>query len=133
MELQLKLIGVLLIVLALIHIGLPRYFDWKNNLVSLSPFNKQVFKVHTFFIALVVFLMGVLCISSADLLINTELGRRVSLGLGIFWATRMFFQFFVYSKDLWRGKTFETIIHIIFSCLWIYFSVIFLKVYLLSF
>ena len=129
MELQLKIIDVLLIILALIHIGLPKYFDWKNNLVNLSPFNKQVFKVHTFFIALVVFLMGVLCLSSADLLIKTELGRRISLGLGIFWSTRMFFQFFVYSKDLWRGKTFETIIHILFSCLWTYFSIVFLKIY----
>ncbi len=87
--------------------------------------------VHTFFIALTLFLIGLLCLTSPADLINTTLGKRVSLGLGIFWALRLFVQFFVYSSTTWRGKAFETKIHILFSIFWIYLSVIFILVYFL--
>jgi len=81
--------------------------------------------VHTFFIALLVFLMGLLCLTSSDELIYTNLGKKISLGLGIFWTIRLLIQFFGYSSQLWRGKTFETAIHILFIFLWIYLSFIF--------
>jgi len=85
--------------------------------------------VHTFFIALTVFLMGLLCLTSSSELIETNFGKKISLGLGIFWTARLFIQFFVYSTDLWKGKKFETIIHFIFSLLWTYLSVVFLTTY----
>ena len=56
-----------------------------------------------------------------------NLGKKISLGLGIFWAIRLFIQFFVYSSDLWKGKKLETSIHILFSIFWTYFSSIFLR------
>lgn len=86
--------------------------------------------VHTFFIALTVFMMGLLCVSSADLLIKSELGKNVSLGLAVFWTVRLFIQFFVYSPDLWRGKVFETSVHILFAALWLYCSIVFWMTYL---
>jgi len=125
MELHLKIIGILLMVLALIHVTFPKYFKWKQELSSLSLINKQIMHVHSFFIAFAVFLMGLLCITSSEQLIGTVLGRRVSLGLGIFWTTRLFTQFFGYSVKVWRGKAFETTVHIIFSIFWVYLSVIF--------
>jgi hypothetical protein len=60
---------------------------------------------------------------------TTALGKRISLGLGIFWATRLFIQFFGYSSSLWRGKTLETTIHVLFSVLWIYLSGVFFLTY----
>ena len=128
MELQIKIIGFLLVPLALFHFNFPRQFSWKKELASLSLINKQLMEVHTFFVAFVVLLMGVLCISSANELVNTTLGNRISLGLFIFWFTRLIFQFFVYSPKLWRGKTKETVAHILFSMLWIYLSTIFFLV-----
>lgn len=125
-----RIMGILLMSLALFHIVFPRYFNWKEELKSLSLINRQMMTVHTFFIALVVFLMGLLCMTSAPELIETKLGKTISLGLGIFWLVRLFIQFSVYSSELWRGKTFETIIHILFSGFWIYLSVIFLMNYL---
>lgn len=85
--------------------------------------------VHTFFIAFSVFLMGILCLTSTSELIDTSLGKKISLGFGIFWTIRLFIQFFVYSSKLWKGKKFETLVHIIFSIFWIYFSSIFLTIY----
>ncbi|WP_346883004.1 hypothetical protein [uncultured Algibacter sp.] len=126
MHIHLNIIGIILIVLALIHIIFPRYFNWEKELKNINLANQQIMIVHTFFIALTVGLIGVLCVTSASELIETNLGKKISLGLGVFWLVRLFFQFFVYSPKLWRGKPFETSIHILFSILWCYFSSIFL-------
>jgi len=130
MVLHLKIIGILLMVLATIHVFFPKYFNWKIELKSLSLINRQMMTIHTFFIAFIVFLMGLLCVTSSTELIETELGKKISLGLAIFWSVRLMFQFFVYSSKLWKGKTFETSIHILFSGLWIYLSVVFWMNYL---
>jgi hypothetical protein len=129
MELHLKIIGALLIIVALLHFSFPKYFNWKQELSSLSIMNRQLMYVHSFFIALVVFLTGLLCLSSANELINTNLGKKISLGLGIFWAIRLFVQFFGYSPALWKGKKFETGMHILFSMFWTYLSIVFLTTY----
>jgi hypothetical protein len=129
MQIHLKIIGIILIALALIHIIFPKYFNWDKELKSLSLINQQMMTVHTFFIAFTVFLMGLLCLASSNELIETNLGKKISLGLGIFWAVRLFIQFFGYSTDLWKGKTFETAMHIIFSILWTYLSYIFLTIW----
>lgn len=129
MEIHYKIAGIILIMLAFVHIIFPTYFNWTKELKSLSLINQQIMKVHTFFIALVVLLMGLLCFTSSHELIKTELGQKVTLGFGIFWGFRLIIQFFGYSSTLWRGKKMETIIHIVFSILWMYLSYIFLKVY----
>lgn len=125
MQIHLKIIGVLLIALALIHIAFPKYFKWKNELSSLSLINRQLMMVHTFFIALTVFLMGLLCLTSSAEVINTVLGKKISLGLAIFWTIRLFVQFFGYSSKHWLSKKFETSVHIFFSFLWTYLSFVF--------
>lgn len=126
MEIHLKIIGCILIALALFHIIFPKYFHWDKELESLSLINRQMMRVHTFFIGFVVFLIGLLCLTSATDLAQTRLGKTISIGLGIFWATRLVFQLFVYSPKLWKGKPFETTIHIIFTILWTYLTCIFL-------
>jgi len=129
MELHLKAVGFLLIFLALIHIVFPRYFDWENDLGAISLINRQIMYVHTFFIALTVFLMGILCLTNAADLIRTTLGQKITLGLGVFWAIRLFVQLFGYSSNLWRKKRFETSVHILFLLLWTYVSIVFLYIY----
>ena len=124
MEIHFKIIGFTLIILAIVHLFFPKYFDWKNNLASLSLINRQMMKTHTFFIALMVFLVGLLYVVESKNLLETEFGKTICLGLGIFWTLRLYFQFFVYSKQLWAGKLFESTIHIVFSILWTYISVI---------
>jgi hypothetical protein len=128
MQLQIELIGALLIILALLHAGFARYFDWRREFAVVSLINRQMMYVHTFFIAFAVLLMGVLCLTSAAELVGTALGRRVALGMGGFWLARLLIQFFGYSSTLWRGKQFETIIHVLFALLWAYLSGVFLLV-----
>ncbi len=130
MELLLKLTGFVLITLGLFHVFFPKYFKWKEEFSKVSTINRQMMYVHSFFIAFVVVLIGLLCVTSATDLLTTPLGKRISLGISIFWITRLFIQFFGYSTSLWKGKTFETSIHILFSLLWIGLSAVFMLAYL---
>ena len=129
MELHLKIVGYLLMGLSFLHFALPKYFNWKEELRGLTQMNRQLMYVHSFFIALIVFLIGWLCVTSSSELIETTLGRRLALGLVVFWSIRLFIQFFGYSSEIWKGKTFETIIHILASAFWLYLSVLFFLVY----
>lgn len=129
MYIHLKIIGFLLIALALLHSIFPKCFNWEKELKSLSLINQQMMTIHTFFIALTVFLMGVLCFVATNDLIETHLGKIVCLGFGVFWTIRLIIQFFGYSPNLWKGKKFETMTHILFSILWVYLSLVFLKIY----
>jgi hypothetical protein len=126
MEIHFKIIGFLLVILALLHFIFPSYFKWKQELSALSLVNRQIMYVHSFFIALMVFLIGLLCITSAGELLNTGLGKRILLGLGIFWGARLIIQFVGYSSKLWKGKSFETTVHILISIFWIYLSGLFI-------
>ena len=129
MELHLKFIGYLLVVLSFIHLIFPRYFKWKQDLSNIVLINRQMMYVHTFFIALIVLLTGLLCISSARELMETKLGAKIAFGLAVFWGLRLFFQFFGYTSQTWKGKKFETAVHVVFSILWIYLTVVFFIVF----
>lgn len=76
METHYKIIGSILIFLALVHVIFPKYFHWKKELQSLSLINRQMMFVHTFFIALTVLLMGILCLTNTKELITTPLGKQ---------------------------------------------------------
>lgn len=115
-------------VLALIHIFFPRYFKWREELPRLNLINRQMVVSHTFFLALTVGLMGLLSAVLASEIILTKLGNWIALGLGIFWAFRLGFQLFFYSPRLWRGKNFETLVHLLFTSLWLYCAIVYFAV-----
>lgn len=52
----------------------------------MSLINRQLMYVHAFFIAFVIFLMGLLCLTSANGLLHAGFGKRISLGLSLFWT-----------------------------------------------
>jgi hypothetical protein len=125
MKILLESTGVLLIALALLHAVFPRRFRWREETASLGLLTRQILYVHTFFIALTVGLIGLLCVTSADDLTRTPLGRRVCIGLAVFWGIRLAVQFFGYSPELWRGKRFETTMHVLFALFWAYLTGLF--------
>lgn len=130
MELHLKIAGILLLILAMIHPFFPAYFNWKKDLSPLSVINRQMMYIHLLFIALVIFLMGLLCLTSSNELLTTAFGKRISLGLAVFWTSRLVIQFIGYSSKNWKGKPFETGMHVLFSLLWVYLSTVFILAYL---
>jgi hypothetical protein len=130
MKTLLESAGCLLMGLGLLHAVFPRYFRWREETATLTLLTRQILHIHTFFIGLTVFLMGLLCVTSATDLIHSPLGRRIALGLGLFWGLRLLLQFFGYSSDLWRGKPFETAMHVLFSLLWAFLTALFLAIYI---
>ncbi|MGJ8661826.1 MAG: hypothetical protein ACSHXL_07295 [Bacteroidota bacterium] len=125
MERLIDITGIGLILLALAHAFFPKYFKWKEELVAVSPLTRQIFYVHTFFVALMVLLMGVFCLMNAEDIKTSLMGKQISGGFAVFWGCRLLIQFFGYSAELWRGKKLETIIHVLFSIIWLYLTVIF--------
>lgn len=125
MWIHLKVIGWLLVLLSLLHVFVPGYLDWKKDLAPIGLMNRQMMMTHMIFIAITVFAIGLLCVTSTADLLTTPLGRKLCLGLAVFWALRLFFQLFVYSAELWRGKTFETFIHFMAVGFWVYMMVVF--------
>lgn len=125
MKILIETSGALLIALALMHAAFPRRFRWREETASLGLLTRQILYVHTFFIALTVLLIGLLCLTSADGLLGTVLGHRVCAGLAAFWGIRLVIQFFGYSPQLWRGKRFETMMHVLFSLFWAWLACLF--------
>lgn len=126
LDLHLKWAGLTLIFLALSHAFFGERFKWKQELAQLSLLNRQMFYVHTFFVAFVLVMLGSLALfGTRGFLEPTFLGRCFSGSVTLFWLTRLIFQFAVYSPDLWRGKKFETFIHYLFAFAWSYYTAVF--------
>jgi hypothetical protein len=122
----LKIAGVLLIGLSLMHVFFGRRFAWAEELPRLSLLNRQMFQVHCFFIALTVGLMGLLALGWSELLVTpSPLARVIAAGLTIFWCCRLVFQWMVYDWTLWRGRSFETTMHWLFTALWMFLTTVF--------
>ena len=122
MTTALRISGALLIVLALVHVIFPRYFRWREELPRVSLINAEMLRIHTLFVALTVAGIGVLSLAYADDLAGTPFGKTVATGIAIFWTVRLGVQFFGYSAELWRGRRFETVMHVAFVALWTWLS-----------
>ncbi len=133
LEGHLRVVGILLMLLAMLNLFLPKRFGWGAELAKVSLLTRQVFIVHCVFIVLVLVMMGVASFWYAPLLVaRTPLATVVLFGLAAFWLLRLAMQFFFYSPKLWRGNRFNTGMHILFSCVWTYFAMIYAAAWVLS-
>lgn len=123
LELHLRIVGLMLFALLGLNFVLPKRFRWREELSRLSLFNRQIFIVHAMFICLILAMFGAISLFCAPLLLQpAPLARVVLAGLAGFWFVRLLVQWFVYHPSLWRGKRFETAVHVIFSGVWFYFA-----------
>ncbi len=126
LELALRVVGVSHIVLAIAHIPIARHLQWKADIQHASLLTQQIFWSHCFFICVVLALMGALAVYDPQTLITPSvLGLYVTGGLTLFWSLRLIFQWFVYSSAHWRGKRFETVIHVLFSVTWMTYTAVY--------
>jgi hypothetical protein len=125
-EVHLRIAGALQILLALLHLDFPRRFRWREEFAEVSLLGRQVFYVHMFFICVVLMLFGALSLFAPEALLEpTRLSRLVLGGIATFWALRLLCQWFVYDASLWRGHTFRTVMHGVFTLVWIYFVAVY--------
>lgn len=125
MILSLHIAGMLQLILALAHFGFIPRLQWREDLQRVGLFTRQVFWVHTGFLMIVIAGFGILDLCHArELMEPTPLTRTLLGGLMVFWAARLYCQFFVYQSALWRGNRFNTLAHIMFSTLWAFLTVV---------
>ena len=122
----LRIAGAGLILLALLHVPIARRLRWREDAARMSPVNEDVFHVHAFFVCIVLVAMGLPCLFEPQVLL--EKSRAAAWGawsLAAFWALRLWCQWFVYRRELWRRKPFETAMHATFTLIWICLTAIF--------
>ncbi len=108
-----------MLLLAALHIVIGRRLRWAEDCKRLAPVNEAIFHVHTLFICLVLVLMGLPCIfQPAVFLEPTAAGAWMAWSGTVFWAVRLYCQWFVYPSHLWRGKRAETAVHRVCTILW---------------
>jgi len=119
LTLSLRIAGVGLILLSILHVPIGRHLQWREDIARLTPVNASVFRVHTFFICLVLVIMGLPCLFDPRVFLEpSRAGTWVSWSFAGFWAIRLYCQWFVYEADLWQNKRLETCIHWVFSFTW---------------
>jgi hypothetical protein len=124
----LRLAGLGLILLAIMHVYIARELRWREELVRLSPVNASIFYVHSFFICLVLVTMGLPCLlEPVTFLEPSRAGAWLTWSFAGFWMIRLFCQFFVYAPELWRGKARETRLHYGFGCVCMCLTLLFAK------
>ena len=126
LTLLLRIAGIGLILLALVHVPIGRRLGWKEQGALLSAENEAVFHVHTFFICLMLVMMGLPAFLVPEVFLEKSgMARWMSWSFCAFWAIRLYFQWFVYKRHLWCGKRMETGIHYIFTGLWLGLATVF--------
>jgi hypothetical protein len=123
---HLRIVGVLMAALVVVNVFVPRRFHWGEELARLSLLNRQIVQAHAVFLILTLAMFSVLLLAGSEALLEpTRLSRLVLAGLTGFWGLRMLMQWFFYSPDIWRGHRFNTVMHGVFSVVWIYVTTVF--------
>lgn len=112
--------GCGLLVLALLHVAFPRRFGWQQDLAQVTLLNRQLFYVHTLFIAVTVAIFGGLSILIGWTWDGTGTPLTVAVlgAFALFWSIRLAVQLFVFDRRLWKGDRFNTAIHVLFTAVW---------------
>ncbi len=112
--------------IVLLNFVVWRRFQWATEIQRLSLLTRQVFIVHSYFIMLSVAGFGAMSLFYPNALIDrTPLAQLVLVFLVLFWASRLLMQLFFYDASLWRGQRFNTVIHVLFTGIWAYFTAIY--------
>ena len=126
LTLLLRFGGAVLILLALFHIPIGKHLKWREDCARLTPVNASIFRVHTFFICVVLVMMGLPCVFEPQVFLEkTRAGSWLAWSFATFWAIRLYVQWFVYPANLWRGKRFETLMHWWFTLVWLGLTALF--------
>jgi hypothetical protein len=122
----LRIAGAGLILLALLHVPIARYLQWRAEAARMSQLNATVFHVHNLFLCLVLLMMGVPCVLEPQLLLeNSRASAWGAWSLTLFWAVRWWCQWFVYQPAFWRGRRFETAVHWWCTLVWTFLVMLF--------
>lgn len=123
---HLRLVGVVMASLVVVNLVVPGRFHWREEMSRLSLVNRQIFQAHSVFLVLTLALFSALLLTCGTALLEpTRLSRAVLFGLTVVWGLRMLMQWCFYSPLIWRGHRFNTVMHYVFSVVWVYVTTVF--------
>ena len=92
----------------------------------MSPASASVFHVHTLFVCAVLVLMGLPALFAPTIFVErTRAALWMNWSYVAFWALRLYVQWCVFPRTLWRGKRLETRMHVMFTVIWIGLTILF--------
>lgn len=120
LTLLLRIAGIGMGALALVHLPIARSLGWDEDVRRLKPVNEAIFHSHLFFLCLGLVLLAIALAFGAPAFVErSALGRWIAGVLLVFWTFRLYRQWFGFPQSLWRGKRFETRIHLAFTAVWV--------------
>jgi hypothetical protein len=120
---NLRLAGAAMLVLAALYPLYPKRFRWADQLQRVELLTRQVFWVHIGFVVLLLVLQGVLLLGFAEVLLEPNRAATALLvGIVAFWGYRLVAQLLVYDRRLWRGNRVHTVVHVVFTLLWLWIT-----------
>jgi hypothetical protein len=123
---HLRLVGVVMASLVVVNLMVPGRFHWREEMSRLSLVNRQIFQAHSVFLVLTLALFSALLLTCGTAVLETtRLSRAVLFGLTVFRGLRMLMQWYFYSPLIWRGHRFNTVMHYVFSVVWVYVTTVF--------
>jgi hypothetical protein len=123
---QLRLVGAVLVLLGVAHLGMARAFGWPRQLAGLPLLTRQIVHAHTFFIGVTCALLGAIpLLLTTELLAPGRLPAAVRTAECAFWGLRWCTQFTTFRPTLWRGSRLYTTGHICFTLLWTWVVTVF--------
>src|SRR5437588_646180 len=126
LSLNLRIAGLVILGLAALYPIYPRYFRWREELQAVSLLTRQMFFIHCGFILLLLILQGILLAGVPQALLESSTAAVALLvDMTVFWVYRLFEQLFVYDRRLWIGNRLHTVVHVVFTGIWLYLSGVF--------
>ncbi|MDG6108856.1 hypothetical protein Daura_36525 [Dactylosporangium aurantiacum] len=125
-EVQLRLVGAVLVGLGVGHVALPRVLAWRPQFAGLRPLTRQVLYTHTFFIGVMCVLLGLApLLLAADLLAPGRVPAAVLGAECVFWGLRWGAQFVAFPPATWRGSRLHRAGYAGFTLLWTWIVAVF--------
>lgn len=121
LEIHLRIAGLIILLLAVVYPIYPRHLGWREQLARVSLLVRNIFVVHVGFILLLLWLQGILLTFFPQVLLeHSSAGKALLIGIVAFWFYRLVAQLFIFDRRTWQGQRLNTLVHVIFTVLWVY-------------
>ena len=125
LEVNLRIAGLVILLLAIVYPIYPRRLGWREQLAGASLLVRNIFVVHVGFILLLLWLQAVLLTFFPQVLIEqSSAGVALLIGLVAFWFYRLVAQLFIFDPRNWQGDRVNTLVHVVFTILWVYLTAV---------
>lgn len=120
-----------MICLAFGHAAFDKLLNWTEDLSKLTAINRQIFVVHTVFVATGILMLGLVCLFfSGALVAKSLLGLVANASFAMCWLSRLVCQFFVFKAPYCSNKRLEILLRVSSTLLWIFYTALFAAVFL---